>query len=187
MMMMWISRSVDLGKSEEMFCFLHVFSITCHKKSSPQKCAWTFANFFVCKVEQFSENQQLIGVVFENTKVFTTGTNRWDWHRTEHQQPTLEDGNLRWGEMASLQWSSIGRCGFLPTFYHVINKQFESYKSIRGHELNMIPLHDVGGFASYFGMMVWLVFQRLVTWYVNIMMYNGKMKTKLSYQKKVDM
>lgn len=31
-------------------------------------------------------------------KVFTTGTNRWDWHRTEHQQPTLEDGNLRWGE-----------------------------------------------------------------------------------------
>lgn len=43
------------------------------------------------------------------------------------------------------------------------------------------------GFASYFGMMVWLVFQRLVTWYVNIMMYNGKMKTKLGYQKKVDM
>ena len=109
--------------------------------------------------------------VWKILKVFTTGTNRWDWHRTEHQQPTLEDGNLRWGENGHLfKWSSLEDADSLQV-YHVINKLNLNPRDQSGvMSFSMIPLDDFGRFASYFGMMVWLVFQRLVTWYVNILM-----------------
>lgn len=132
------------------------------------------------------KTQQLIGVMFANTQGI------YNWHQqmrlAPYRTPATNVG--RWQPQVRRHgiFSNdplLGRCGFPPTFYHVINKTIWILQINQGSWAFTLFLWMIfRGFASYFGMMVWLVFQRLVTWYVNIMMYNGKMKTKLGYQKK---
>lgn len=148
MMMMWISRSVDLGKSEEMFCFLHVFSITCHKSLPHKSVLGLLPIFSFVNSYTFVKTSNWWVLCLKIPKVFTTGTNRWDWHGTKHQQPTVEDGNLRWGDNGHLfKWSSIGKMWIPPnvlTRYKQNNLNPTNQSGVMS--CSMISLDDVGGF-----------------------------------------
>ena len=78
----------------------------------------------------------------ETGTVQNTSNQRWKMATSGEETTGIFSNDPRWK-----MWIP----NVLPRYKQI---KFESYKSIRVMSFFMIPLDDVGGFASYFGMMV---------------------------------